>query len=199
MRKKFMGYLYQIRCKTNNKLYVGITNDFTGRWNKHVYDARHNSPCVIHRAMRKYGVKKFVMEVLDVISSTRKLLREEKRWIKKLGSHVSVGGYNETFGGEAPMLGRHHSAKSRRLISEKLKGRTSPYKGKTPSYRTRKLLSAVHSRAVIQLDSEGKIIATHKSIIAAGKAVGIAGSNISGVCRNKKKTAGGFRWQYEAN
>lgn len=197
--KQFIGYLYQIVCKKNSKLYVGITNNMSGRWYKHVYDAKHNSPCVIHRAMRKYGITNFEMKLLETVSSQKRLLRREKFWIKNLKSHVSVGGYNETFGGEKPMLGRHHSAKSKRLIGEKLKGRVSPYKGKSPSYHTRKLLSAIHSKSVVQLDLSGKVIKIHKSIIAAGKCVGVAGSNISGVCRGKKKTAGGFRWQYEEN
>lgn len=194
--KSFLGFLYTIKCKTNNKLYVGITNDVAKRWNKHVYDTKHNSPCVIHRAMKKYGIDNFSIIVLQQFISKEDLCANEILFIKILNSHVSVGGYNETFGGEAPMMGRKHSAESRKLMSKKLKGRISPNKGKKASSQTKKLLSKSHSKMVEQLDLDGKIIATHDSIIAAGRSVGIAGSNISGVCLNKKKTAAGFRWQY---
>ncbi|MGI0058165.1 MAG: NUMOD3 domain-containing DNA-binding protein [Nitrosotalea sp.] len=114
-----------------------------------------------------------------------------KRWNK----HV-YGGYNETFGGEAPMLGKQHSQKTRQLISKKMKGKPSPNKGKTASIETRRKLGESHSKSVMRINSSGNVIAVYKSVTAASQATGIAGSNISGVCRGKKKTAGGFCWQY---
>jgi len=187
---------YELKCNINNKSYIGITNNLSGRWNKHVYDAKHNSPCVIHRAMRKYGIENFTIIQLKECSSKEELCKTEQNLILSLKTHVSNGGYNETFGGEAPMLGRKHTTESKILISKKLKGRTSPNKGRKSSKETRKIMSEKHSKSVLQLDLNGNVIAVHKSIIAAGLVVGIAGSNISGVCRNKKKTAGGYCWQY---
>ncbi len=191
--------VYVIKCELNNKFYVGITNDLTKRWNKHVYDAKHNSPCVIHRAMRKYGLENFSITEIQQSSSKEELCKLEQFYIRELETHVSCGGYNETFGGEAPMLGRKHSKKTRLLISKRMKGRSSPNKGKFASNETKQKISETHSKSVLQINLEGITVATYRSITEASKAIGVAGTNITKVCRGKKKTAGGFRWQYSEN
>lgn len=189
--------VYTITCLVNNKIYVGITNNIRSRWNKHVYDAKHTSKCVIHRAMRKYGCENFSIKIIDDCQSKEKLLELEKYYIIDLKSHVKNGGYNETFGGEAPMLGRNHSNKSKNLTSQKLKGRVSPNKGNKYSVEMKKKMKESHGKSVLQIDKLGTIIKSYKTLTAANEETGIAVSNISGVCRGKKKTAGGFIWKYE--
>ena len=55
-------YVYKITNKINNKLYIGITNDYKKRWSNHKCC---NSPnMVIARAIKKYGVDNFVFEIL---------------------------------------------------------------------------------------------------------------------------------------
>lgn len=188
--------VYRIICNRNNKIYIGITSNLRSRWNKHVYDAKHNSKCVIHRAIRKYGIDNFSLDIIKICKDKKDLLESEVFFIDYFNSHVSKGGYNETWGGEAPMLGRKHTILSKKLISNKLKGRKSPNKGKTASLYTKKLMGAKHSIKVSQLDLSGNIIALFNSITAASLATNIANSNISGVCRNIKKIAGGYCWKY---
>ena len=188
--------IYTITCLINNKIYVGITNNFQARWNKHIYDSRHNSNCVIHRAIRKYGISNFVTNIIDSTETKNQLLELEKHYILLLKSHTSFGGYNETFGGEAPMLGRKHSKKSKLLVSQKLKGRVSPNKGKFFSQEIKNKMKGSHGHNVLQLNNQGTIIKIYDTLTAASEATGIAVSNISGVCRGKKKTAGGFVWKY---
>lgn len=192
-------FVYTIKCLKNDKLYVGVTNNIIGRWNKHVYDANHNSRCVIHLAMRKYGIDQFLLSIIKECYSKEELLEQEKFYIQTLKSHVSLGGYNTTWGGEAPMLGQLHSLQTRELISKKLKGRASPNKGNKYSISLKKRMSESHGRSVLQLDVSGKIINTYRSVTKASLATGVATSNISGVCRGKKKTAGGFCWKYSEN
>src|SRR5271166_1321773 len=131
--------VYNIKNTINGKLYVGITNNLNARWNKHVYDARGNSSCVIHRAIRKYGENNFILDVIQECENKEELLKQEQILIQQLQSHVSQGGYNETWGGEAPMLGRKHSKETIAKISNSLKGIT--YKNrKTVSTHTKRLL-----------------------------------------------------------
>jgi hypothetical protein len=55
--------------------------------------------------------------------------------------------------------------------------------------------SNIHEkRKVTQLDLNGNIIKQYNSITEAERDTGI--SHISGVCRGKRKTAGGFKWKY---
>lgn len=55
-------YVYQITNLINNKLYIGITNDYKKRWSNH---KSCNSPnMVICKAIKKYGVNNFKFELL---------------------------------------------------------------------------------------------------------------------------------------
>lgn len=188
--------VYSIKCILNNKIYIGITNNLNSRWNKHIYDARHNSQCVIHRAIRKYGLENFLLSTIKICETKNELLEQEQFFIRELKTHVSESGYNETWGGEAPMLGRKHTQQTLLKMSKTRKGRVSTNKGKKATELTKRKLSDSHSKAVVQIGLDGAIIAIHQSITKAGISVGCAGTNISKVCRGKKKTAAGFLWQY---
>jgi group I intron endonuclease len=200
MKKTYTGIVYCIKCILNNKVYIGITTgSLRGRWNKHVYDAKCRSPYVFHRAIRKYGLENFSISEIEKCSSAVELIEKERFYIATFNSHVSLGGYNMSFGGGAPMLNRRHSERTKKLLSRRLRGRISPNKGNRYTEEVRKKLSDNHNKAVVQLDLEGNIIAVHKSIITAALAIDGAGTNISKVCRGKKKTAGGFIWKYMEN
>ena len=197
MNDNFIGYVYIIKCLINNKGYIGITNNIIRRWDKHISQARKGSPYALYCAMRKYGIENFSITILQTFSSKEELCNAEKLFIKTFNTHANGHcGYNETFGGEAPMMNKKHTKETRELMSRRQKGKPSPNKGKIASMYTRQLLSETHNKAVAQLDLNGNIIAIYQSVGAAGLAVNIAGSNISGVCRNRRKTAAGFRWSY---
>lgn len=51
-------------------------------------------------------------------------------------------------------------------------------------------------KRVIQLDAQNNIIKTWDSIREATKSLNINGTLIIRCCKNKGKTAGGYRWQY---
>ena len=53
-------------------------------------------------------------------------------------------------------------------------------------------------KPVIQYDLDGNEIARFRGQNEAGRITGVSGANISQVCRNLRKTAGGFIWRYEA-
>lgn len=52
------------------------------------------------------------------------------------------------------------------------------------------------SKSVKQLTKTGELIATYPSLKQACRETGIHRSNICGCCKNKYKTAGGYRWEY---
>lgn len=100
----FVGYIYKITNKTNNKIYIGQTTKTraTDRFSQHRYLARHpeqeSSPSYLHRAMAVEGVDNFAFEVLESLPDEQ-LDEREVYWIKKLNSKVP-NGYNLTEGGE---------------------------------------------------------------------------------------------------
>lgn len=52
------------------------------------------------------------------------------------------------------------------------------------------------SKRVIQMDLEGNVIREFKSGAEAGRAMGVHGNNITGVCKGVCQTAAGYRWKY---
>lgn len=54
-----------------------------------------------------------------------------------------------------------------------------------------------NSKGVIQLDTDGNIIAEYPSQLEASNKTGISNSRISSCCLGKNKTAGGFIWKFK--
>ena len=73
---------------------------------------------------------------------------------------------------------------------------TISYMYETGRYRANSA-SIAKRRAVIQMTTDGKVVAEYESLISAEKAVGVAHSNIRSVCLGKKLTCGGYKWKYK--
>ena len=82
MTKTFeIGYIYKITNLINNKLYIGqTTKSLEWRWLKHQKDSityKHHLDTKFARAIRKYGVDNFKIELLETLTNcTRKQLTE---------------------------------------------------------------------------------------------------------------------------
>lgn len=57
-------------------------------------------------------------------------------------------------------------------------------------------LTKPHPKKVKQFSKDGQYMATFDSIIEAAKKTGANDRQISAVCKGKRKTSGGFRWEY---
>jgi hypothetical protein len=55
----------------------------------------------------------------------------------------------------------------------------------------------IYYKPVIQLTKDGMEVGRYESLKAAQKSTGIPSSYISGVLRGRRRTTGGFRWQYQ--
>lgn len=96
-----MGYIYLIKNKINNKVYIGkTTRSYERRWYEHIYKAYNDQKTyAINEAIRKYGKENFNFEVIEQCED--KMLNEkEEFYIKFYGSYIKDKGYNLTFGGE---------------------------------------------------------------------------------------------------
>ena len=92
-----MAYIYKIKNKINNKVYVGqTTQPVSKRWNEHIYNA-YTSETKIARAIRKYGIKNFEVSIIEECDALD-LNAKETYWIKYYDS-VNTG-YNIQWGGE---------------------------------------------------------------------------------------------------
>lgn len=141
--------IYKITNIVNQKLYIGFTSRKTSvRWSEHkTYSKKKKLKQLIHRAMRKYGPENFTFEVIYQSTNNDHCLNiMEEYFIRKFKSHVSEGGYNETWGGDVMVenKGRKHSIQSRKNMSDAHLGQAAWNKGKTMSEEFKQKVSFGH-------------------------------------------------------
>lgn len=124
-----LGSIYKISFKDSLKGYVGQTiKEPNDRLNEHIKSANRGSELAIHRAIRKHGVENIVFEIIELLPLYSDLEKQEfildNKEIYYIDFFGTFGknGYNLTKGGEGS-LGREVSNYTRRLMSEKVKGR----------------------------------------------------------------------------
>lgn len=126
MAQNFYGEVYLVTCLVNKRKYVGITTKgFLNRWKGHIRASlREKDDCRFHKAIRKYGVENFKIEVIEskyYVNHDRLvkwLFRREMYWIKYYNSnHI---GYNMTEGGDGTS-GLFISKEGKEAISERMK------------------------------------------------------------------------------
>lgn len=122
----------------SNKVYIGITSrEPKLRWgNGHNYSSNE----YFKRAIQKYGWNNFKHEILFSNLSLKEAKEKEIELIAFYDSTNSEKGYNITIGGESGN-GYHHTKLTKQKISESLKGRTSPMKGRKLSEETKAKIS----------------------------------------------------------
>ena len=89
--------IYKIVNNINGKVYIGQSVNIKSRWSEHKSHAfspeRHSYNYPIYRAIRKYGLKNFSFEIIELCDKT--ILNErEQFWIKYYNSIDRNYGYN---------------------------------------------------------------------------------------------------------
>ncbi len=90
------GTIYSIYNQETGKYYIGqTTQDLNKRWKEHLYEAKRHNGAPLYKSMRKYGLDKFKIKVIEECNIT--LLDErETYWIDQYNSYNE--GYNQTTG-----------------------------------------------------------------------------------------------------
>lgn len=145
-----MKGIYLIRCDSENKIYIGQSNNITKRYTAHLSKLRlkKHPNSYLQEAFDKYGEKDFICEVLfevkDDKSNKQELYDLEIYYISLYDSTNRLKGYNIERGGiscgraseetckklSEAHKGKKPSDETRRKLSEILKGKPSHWKGK---------------------------------------------------------------------
>jgi group I intron endonuclease len=120
------GAIYQIHNIETGQAYIGqTTKNVEQRWKEHIYDAMgkgsRSKGSYLHQALKKHGIKKFVIEMVRVCENKEELDFWEKKLIEERHT-LRPFGYNVALGGTGVMHGRKMSAESREKISKTLLG-----------------------------------------------------------------------------
>ena len=74
-------WIYQIRNKVNNKIYIGSTNNLERRWKSHIYQLKNNihHSIKLQKAWDKYGEDNFEFSIIEEFNSDN----EDDKYIKE--------------------------------------------------------------------------------------------------------------------
>lgn len=208
-----MGFIYKITNTVNNKIYIGQTaRTLNIRWKEHkIESVSSNRP--LYKAMRKYGIDNFHIEILEEISNA--LLNErETYWIKKLQSYNRNIGYNCNIGGNGSTIYDHqliidlynqyqNCHEVCRIVGCSLNTLYSILEANNIHILScGEVTHKTYGKRVVQLDKKtNEYIATYDSLQDAARAVGRdnsgSASHISEVCKGKRHSAFGYNWRYD--
>lgn len=137
-----MAYtVYKHTNKINGKVYIGITSRKPEeRWENG--NGYYGQP--FYNAISKYGWDNFTHDILFEGLTEKEAKAKEIELIELYNSSKTEYGYNASKGGESAN-GMKHSEETKRRISNSLKGRESPAKGKHWSEESKKKISGENS------------------------------------------------------
>lgn len=193
-----VGIIYKATNKVNGMVYVGRTyQTLNERMRKHV--SEHNT--YFDKAIDKYGIDAFDVEVIDQADTKEELYEKEIFYISKYNC-IKPNGYNLCIGGKTTK-GFHHSDASKQKMSEaKSKmyiGEGNPFYGKTHTDNAKAKISESKKYDKNCTARKVRCIETGEvfdCILYAAEKYDIKPTHISRVCRGKRKTTGGFHWEY---
>lgn len=204
----YKGYIYKFENIFNGKVYIGKTKNIENRIYQHKHTTSTKST-KFGKAIKKYGIDNFkisiVVEIKSVNIDNLDIILNclERAFIKRYDSFKT--GYNCTLGGDGT-INFHHSEETKeklrnRVVSEVTRRKLGDIHRGKPSRRrlTKKWKDSVikaKSIPVFQYSKDGVLINKWKSITEAAKYYNLPKSCISRVCKNERKSCGGFIWKY---
>lgn len=205
-----MAYIYKITNQVNQKIYIGKTLlSIEERFSQHKRDSQKETEEIrpLYRAMRKYGVENFSIELVEECSND--IVNDRERyWIEVYQSFHY--GYNATIGGDGKQYfdySKIYSLWQEGLTSAKIKEilgcsydtiRTALNQYKVPTEERVKRVNMDTALNIAMLDKQTEeILQIFSSLGEAVSFLGVAGkSHISDVCKGKRKTAYGYKWKF---
>ena len=112
--------IYSITNKLNGKVYIGKSVNIHKRWENHINRSVQDNPkCVIHKAIKKYGVNNFIFEIVEVTESVELINEREIYWIDHYQTYLKARGYNRTMGGDGGKLTEESLGQMTQTMKEK--------------------------------------------------------------------------------
>jgi group I intron endonuclease len=215
MKKK--GIIYTVTNKETKMVYVGLTTkSLETRKKDHIKKSKKGKSYAFQQAIATYGPDAFKWEQIDTATTIDELAEKEKAYILKHNSKED--GYNQSEGGEIQksihqydvstgMLVNKYSSLSdagakfnltKQDLSNVCLSVNKVSNGFVWSYSSTFPIHINDNRrkVVQQFSLEGKFLTEYKSVSEASKLTGCNRTSIAKVCRNERKSCGGYLWRY---
>lgn len=186
----------------NGKKYIGITHrNPEERWGK---QGERYKGQTVYDAIKKYGWDNIEHRILKENLTQEQACFYERAYIKGWGSHISVNGYNCTWGGEGTSSYNEEAIYKMWLKNPSLDYVANLFDCNKDTVR--KILdrygvpktgrgSKVRMHKVNQYDLNGKYLATYESYKTAAQALGKTDSGIRHCVKGEQKSAYGYIWR----
>lgn len=177
--------VYQIRCKSENKAYIGSSTNCQERIQKHFSELRLNKHTNkrLQEAYNKYGFEDFIFSIVLYATDVDNLLEYETNYQIKLGIENI---YNDKISGYyiSDELQKIH------VNSDKSSHKTEQYRAYMASIK--------QTRKIARCDyNTDKILYVYENFHALQKAnPNIKRSTLLSACNGNKKSAYGYKWKY---
>ena len=208
-----MAYIYQIVNDINQKIYIGKTEEsIEKRFKEHCNESKkiRSEKRPLYDAMNKYGIEHFHVELIE---ETNEPEEREIFWIEQKRSFKN--GYNATIGGDgrryidydlviATYKENQNISEVARLLHHAPQTIQKILRLNNYNFLSQKEVNRQKTGVIInQYTLDGKYIQTFPSYKSAAIALGKitstsrgASSHIADVCKGKRKTAYGFKWEF---
>lgn len=204
--------IYKIINIINGKCYIGSSIDIKRRWKEHNRNLIKNNHINVHlqKSWNKHGKSSFLFEIIELVGDIKNLVIREQYYLDEANLFNSNILYNIcTIAYSA--YGVKHTEETKNKMSISHKGlvhnkdtiiKMIQIKNKH-SQNTKNKLSEINKgrvaqnkQPIYQLDLDNNIIKQWGSVTDAAKTLNLSISLICSVCRGKRKSTGGFKWQY---
>ena len=174
------GVIYKITNKLDGKQYVGQTMRLVEtRFKQHA----NNKKTHLGRAIRKYGVENFLIEILEECDTCEQLNEREMFWIAALNCK-HPNGYNFADGGKGN-CGLRHTQETRAQMSVDRSGEKNAFFNMNHTPETRFTLSVSHRHETPHKNLLKEMDARQLSYTALAKLMNLSVTNFASKMRGK--------------
>lgn len=203
MKKKKIICIYQIKCESNNKVYIGSTINYKRRINVHYNELKkqeHHS-IKLQNTYNKYGKNSLNFTILEEIENVEILIDREQCYFDMINPELNmvlVAGLNSH-------LGMKRSEETKKKISESLKGKklseehkksiSDTLKGHKQSKNTIDKRMKNSYKTILQFDKNMNLIKEYKSATHAAEELNIHRNSIYRCIYGIRKSYKNYIWK----
>lgn len=213
------GVIYCYTNLINGKKYIGQTiKTLRHRHQQHMNETKYENLRAynhyFHRAIRKYGIENFSLNILIMnCENYDKLNNYEQFYIERFKSLSIQNGYNMCNGGnncnKLACKTDEEIAEWKSKISDSVKGENHPLYGTKMSEETKRKISESEKGKKMSEESKKKMSESKEGtpVVRIDKNLSIVfykkmfytefdTSSVGRCCKGKQKTCGGYKWMY---